>query len=318
MGEEDMRVAVSYPIFASNKVLRKELEARFGNVRINETGRILNGDELIEFLSGATHVITGLEKMTSAVFSKLPDLKVIGKLGVGLDMIDLKEASRRGVRIGWKGGVNRRSVSELALGFMLMLLRRVPEANFDLRNQLWKQRIGNNLTGRKIGIVGCGHVGKDLIQLLQPFGCEIRAHDIKRDEEFGIRFQVQWTGLDELLQTSDVVSLHIPLQESTRNLMNAARLTSMKRGAILINTARGGIVDEIKLLDLLSNGSIAGAGFDVFAVEPTDYQALVKAPNFICTSHMGACTEESMLAMGRSAMDGLLNHADAISLIEYA
>jgi D-3-phosphoglycerate dehydrogenase len=244
--------------------------------------------------------------INDSILRELPELKVIGKYGVGLDMIDPQALARHGVRLGWTGGVNKRCVAELTLSFMLSLFHRVPAANFDVRQGVWKQLYGNQLTGKTIGIVGCGHIGKDLVGLLKPFQCRVLVNDILDFPDFYARNEeVHPVGLEELLRNSDLVTLHVPADESTRNIVSAERLSWMKPTAFLINAARGGLVDEVALKKMLIEGRLAGAAFDVFTIEPPQDHELLRLPNFFATPHIGGSAEEAVLAMGRAAIDGL-------------
>jgi phosphoglycerate dehydrogenase-like enzyme len=262
----------------------------------------------VEFLRGHQKAITALERLDEYVLSRLPEMEVISKYGVGLDMIDLVAMRRFGKRLGWTGGVNSRAVAELAVALMILMLRRVPAANRELLSGTWRQHIGGLLSGRVVGVVGCGCVGKELIGLLRSLECTVLANDLINYEDFYATAGVQPVELDDLLSRADVVSLHVPLDSSTRNLLSARRLKLMKPTSILINTARGGIVDEVALKAALVGGELAAAAFDVFAEEPpTDYE-LLKLPNFFATPHIGGSAEEAILRMGRAAIDGLENN----------
>lgn len=303
------RVAVTSRSFSRNPVLRSELLNIYEHVTFNDAGVQLERDQLIEFLRGHDKAITALERIDDYVLSQLPDLKVIGKYGVGLDMIDLAAMTKYGKRLGWTRGVNRRSVAELALAFAIMMLRHVPAANREVLSGTWRQHVGGLLSGRAFGIVGCGCVGKDLVSLLQPFGCTILANDIVDIGVYCSSAGVRSVGLDELMATSDVISLHVPFDESTRNLISASKLQMMKPTAVLINTARGGIVDESALKQCLLRGLIAAAAFDVFALEPPTDSELLKLPNFLATPHIGGSAAEAILEMGRAAIRGLDENA---------
>ena len=308
------RVAVTSRSFSRHPVLRAELLARYPATTFNDDGRTLKGDDLIRFLKGHEKAITGLERLDDAVFAAVSELKVVGKYGVGLDMIDLAAMRRRGVKLGWTGGVNRRAVSELVIAFAISLLRHVPLANREIRDGGWRQVFGRQLTDRTVGIVGCGHVGKDLAVLLRAFGCRVLAHDIRDFPEFYARHGVAPAGLDELLAAADIVTLHLPLDETTRNVLSAERLSLMRRDAILINAARGGLVDETALKAMLKDGRLAGAGFDVFATEPPEDRELLDLPNFLATPHIGGSAEEAILAMGRAAIRGLDEAGDPLEV----
>jgi D-3-phosphoglycerate dehydrogenase len=305
------KIAVCSRSFSRNKVLRKELLEKYDNVYFNDDGLSLNGDTLLDFLQGATHAITALEKIDDTILSKLPKLKVISKYGVGLDMIDMRSMQKHNVRLGWTGGVNRRSVSELVISFSIALLRHVPASQREVLSGTWQQHVGGHLSGRTVGIIGCGYVGKDLIKLLQPFGCPILVNDIKKDTDFYRKYNIKTVSKEELLAKSDIVTLHTPLDDSTKNMLTAERLSLMKSDAILLNVARGGLLDEAALKKMLINGKLGGAALDVFAIEPPQDKELLDLPNFIVTPHIGGSANEAILAMGSAAIDGLKNNKSA-------
>lgn len=302
------KVAVCSRSFSGNPVLRAELLSRYKHVTFNDAGIQLGGDRLVEYLLGHQKAITALEIIDESVLARLPDLRVIGKYGVGLDMIDMRAMRAHGKRLGWTGGVNRRSVSELVISFAIGMLRHVPSAHREVLEGSWRQHVGRNLTGRTVGIIGCGHVGKDLVKMLQPFECQILIHDILDLSEFSKTHGTEVAGLDELLLRADIVSLHVPLDESTRGILSAQRLGLMKSNAILINAARGELVDEVALKQMLQANRLAGAAFDVFAIEPPQDRELLALPNFLVTPHIGGSAEEAILAMGRAAIEGLDDH----------
>jgi phosphoglycerate dehydrogenase-like enzyme len=299
------RVAVCSRSFSANRVLRAELLERYRNVTFNDAGLSLQGAALVEFLAGHDKAIIALETVDDAVLANLPGLKVIAKYGVGLDKIDLAAMRTHGKRLGWTGGVNRRSVSELVISSAIAVLRHVPAAYREVLGGTWRQHVGGHLSGRTVGIVGCGHIGKDLVKLLKPFGCPILVHDIVEYREFYQQHEIESVGLDELLSRADVITLHVPLDESTRGMLSAQRLSLLKPTAVLVNAARGGLVDERALKQSLKDRRIAGAAFDVFAVEPPEDVELLGLPNFLVTPHLGGSAQEAILAMGRAAIDGL-------------
>ncbi len=299
------RVAVCSRSFSRHPVLRQELQDRHPDATFNDEGRVLAGEELIEFLKGHEKAITALETLDGALFAAVPELKAVSKYGVGCDSIDLDAMAEAGVRLGWTGGSNRRSVSELVISFAVQLLRHLPQARAEVLDGVWRQHIGRQLTERTVGIVGCGHVGKDLGRLLRAFGCKVLANDILDFPDFYADCGVEPVGLEELLRQSDVVTLHLPIDDSTRNILSAERLAIMKSDAILINTARGGLVDEAALKGALKDGRLLGAAFDVFSTEPPEDNELLNLPNFIVSPHIGGSAEEAILAMGRTAIEGL-------------
>ncbi len=302
-------IAVTSRSFSAHPILRTELLERYPDALFNDRAISLSGEGLVEFARGRRKLITALERLDETVLAALPDLEVVSKFGVGTDMIDMAAMARHGVRLGWTAGVNRRSVTELVVAFMISLLRHVPLAHREIRDGIWKNRKGRQISERTVGIIGCGHVGKDLTPILRAFGCQVLAHDILDFPEFYAAHQVEPVGLEDLLRRADIVSLHVPLDESTRNMLNVDRLALMKPDALLINAARGGLVDEDALKAMLRDGRLAGAGFDVFSPEPPDDPELLRLPNFLATPHLGGSTEEAILAMGRAAIEGLDKNA---------
>jgi len=299
------KVAVCSRSFSANKVLREGLLARYKNVTFNDEGKNLEGETLVSFLAGHDKAIIALEKINEDILLQLPELKIISKYGVGLDMIDLDALRKHGRRLGWVSGVNRRSAAELTLAFAITMLRHVPAANKEVVSGVWRQHIGGLLSGRVVGIIGCGNIGKDLVKLLQPFGCTILVNDIRDYNDFNIEFNIKPVEIDELLSNADVVTLHVPLDESTINILSADRLALMKSSAVLINAARGGLVDEVALKNLLVQKQLAAAAFDVFASEPPQDAELLGLPNFLATPHIGGSASEAIIAMGNSAIAGL-------------
>ena len=310
-------VAVASRSFSKHPILRSKVLESYPDAKFNDKGLSLSGNSLVEFLSGYEKAITALEVIDDSILSKLPNLKVIGKYGVGLDMIDLHAMKDRGVKLGWTGGVNKRSVSELVISFSVYLLHRVAFANAEVRNGEWYQVKGRQLSDCTFGIVGCGHIGKDLVKLLKPFGCNILAHDIIDFKEFYQENNITSVGLDELLQKADVVTLHLPKNDSTNNILNKDRLQMLKKDAILINLARGGLLDESALKKILIDEDIAGAALDVFSVEPPIDSEFAHLDNVLVTPHIGGSTEEAILAMGLAAIDGLDNAKDPLSFLSY-
>ncbi len=301
------KVAVASRSFSKHPVLRNELLRRYQNVTFNETGRTLSGEDLIKFLKGHDKAIIALEKIDDDILSQLPELRIISKYGVGLDSIDLDAMERRGVLLGWKGGVNRRSVAELTLSSMIALLHMLPFAMDEVSSGRWYQVKGRELTGKTVGIIGCGNIGKELVLLLKPFRCKILSYDIRNFSKFYSEHNIQPVSLEELLTRSDIVTIHLPLTGSTRNILDEKRLEMMKKGSIFINFARGGLVDESKLKELIKKGHIAGAATDVFYNEPPDDPEFFKLPNVIVTPHIGGSTEEAIIEMGMAAIEGLEN-----------
>ena len=299
------RIAVAARSFVRNAALRAELQNRYPHVTFANPSDRLEGDSLVALLRGHDRAIVGLEPVDDRVLDQLPELKVISKYGVGLDGIDIEAVARRGIKLGWTGGTNRRSVAELTLAFAIALLHRIPECDAAMRRGEWEKLVGRQLTGKTVGIIGCGFVGQDLVRLLAPFECRVLAHDIRDYADFYATHHVTPAGLEELLRSSDVVTLHAPLDASTRGMIGAAQIGLMRPGSFLINAARGGLVDETAVADALERGHLAGAAFDVFHREPDGNSRLTALPTFLGTPHIGAAAQEAQLQMGRAAIEGL-------------
>lgn len=300
------RVAIPSISFCQTEILREEVLARYPDTRFNEEQRRMSDEELVEFLSGRDAAIMGLENLTADMLDQLPDLKIISRMGVGLDNVDPAMLRDRGIRMGWKGGTNRRSVAELMIAFSVCALRHVGPLYSAMRDgERPRHMMGRHLSGRTIGLHGCGNVGKDVVRLLQAWDCDILAHDIRDFPDFYAEFGVTPVSFDELVKRSEVLSLHIPLDDTTRGLYSADVLDRMRDDAVLINTCRGGIIDEDALKERLLDGRLAAACIDAFAVEPPTDDELLNAPNFLCTPHIGGSAAEARLAMGRAAIDGI-------------
>ncbi len=300
-------LAITSRSFSNHPLLRKEVLKRYPKAKFNDEGILLKGDRLVEFLSGYEKAITALELINDSILEHLPDLKVIGKYGVGLDMIDLHSMKKHGVKLGWTGGVNKRSVSELVVSFSIALLHRAIFANDEVKKGKWYQVKGRQLSDCTVGIIGCGHVGKDLVKLLKPFNCEILAHDLLDFKDFYKENNVTPVGINELISKSDIVTLHLPLDKSTKNILDKNKLSFLRKDAILINLARGGLIDEVALKEMLIGNKIGGLALDVFKIEPPVDTSFANMENVLITPHIGGSSEEAIFAMGMAAIEGLDN-----------
>lgn len=304
---EVVSVAVSSTSFSKNKTLRGELEQRFPNCRYNPDGRNLSADELIQFFSGADAAIVGTESITEFVVANSPSLKIISKYGVGLDNVDVDFCKKSGIVVGWTGGVNKTAVAEMVVGYMITLSRHMFQTSLELRSGMWNKNGGRQLANLIIGIIGLGHVGQDVVRLLQPFGCQVIATDIADRQEFAARNTITLVDLDTVLRLSDIITIHTPLTPDTHHLIRAQTLRLMKPSAILINTSRGQVVDQDALVVSLKEQRIHAAALDVFAIEPDTTHEILSLPNVFCTPHIGGNSVEAVVAMGRSA----IGHLDA-------
>ncbi|MDC1035684.1 phosphoglycerate dehydrogenase [Alphaproteobacteria bacterium] len=304
MNVED-KVVVCSRSFSANKELCTELLSRYRQVKFNDKGFSLSGDILHEFIYDATKVIVGLENIDAQMLSNLPNLRVVSKYGVGIDMLDIAAFASKGIRLGWTGGINKRSVSETVVLFALALSRNLCVANNEVKSGVWSQIKGNLLTDKTFGIIGFGHVGRDLSLLLKPFNCKVMIYDKFLKELPSSQCNFKNSSFEDLLSRSDYISLHVPLNSETRNMIDATELKEMKSSAFLINTSRGGVINEGALFNALRSFQIAGAAFDVFDEEPPGSSPLLNLSNFISTPHMAGTAVETILEMGMAAIDGL-------------
>lgn len=309
-----MKVKVSTIAFSKNKYLVECLLKEFPDAEVNSEGVRVNGSDLVDYFHNVEGAIIGLELITPSILEQLPKLKMISKYGVGLDNIDLNACQDRNVQIGWTGGVNKRSVSEMTLGFMLMLSRNLYTTSNKLKQMVWDKKGGTQLTGKTIGIIGLGNIGKDLVSLLQPFGCDFLVNDIIDISDYASLHNLRCVSKEEIYKNADFITIHTPLTNKTSNLISSEVLKMMKSTAFLINTARGGIVNEIDLKFALENNIISGAALDVYESEPTLNKDLLELPNLICTPHTGGNSYEAVLAMGLSAIEHLVRYRNQINL----
>ena len=241
-------------------------------------------------------IVRSRTKLTKDLIEKAEKCQIIARVGVGLDNIDQVTAKEKNIRVinAVEGAMN--AVAELVLGLMLSLAREIPRADREVRNGNWikKELMGTELRGKYLGIVGLGNIGKRLGRLARALNMNIIGYDVVPiDEEFSKEVGLMKADLGTLLASADYVSLHVPLLDSTKHLINAEKMSTMKSTARIINTSRGGVIDEDALYEFLKGGKLAGAALDVFEVEPATSNKLASLPNFISTPHMGAQTKEA-------------------------
>ncbi len=302
-----MRVAVTTPYFDFYPALKAQFAALYPGVKFRTDRHKLTEDELIDYLRGYDAALIGLDRFTDRVCAALPELKIVSLCSAGVDHIDPVILKAHGKKMYWAAGVNKVSVAELSVCYMVLAVRRAHFFSSILRRGAWTGPVGfgADLRGQTIGLHGCGHIGKEVVKLLQPYGVKIIACDRVDYSDFYQAFDVERVEADELWARSDVLSIHLSLNDSSRGLYSGAVLDKMKSGAVLINCARGGMVDEEALKQRLDSGHIAGAAFDVFAVEPANGHPLLDSPNFFGSPHIGATTRDSWEAMLRSGINGL-------------
>ena len=310
------KVFVTSRSFSENDFLRKKLLSKYPRSKFNETGKRLKTSELISLAQYSDKLIIALDKIDIKTLSYLPNLKVISKYGVGLDNINLKDLEKLKIRLGWKRGQNSRAVSELVMGYILAISRDLFNYQNSMKKlSLFKQFPSNELTHKKIGIVGCGSIRSDLIKLLSPYKCQIFVNDIRK---INLRGNLQkQCSLNTLLEKSDIISIHTPLTSKTFNLINKDNFQLCKKNLLIINCARGGIINESDLNNFLKKNKNSAAALDVFEKEPALKHKLFKNKNFYCSPHVGGSTYQSIINMGLSAIEGLDEHINIKKLYKY-
>ena len=308
MDEWTPRVAVTPPAFCKSQSLKTELLGHFPNAVFNEKDRYLSGPDLVDFLTDADAALIGRDPINTELIRSLPKLRMISKYGVGLDNLDPEALSRARIELRVTSGTNRRSVAELALGFMIGLCHNMSSGSEELKSGSWRREGGQELTGKSIGIIGCGNVGQELVRLLQPFQCKIWVRDIADRSGFCREFGAVETEFDEIIEEADIITLHVPLTENTENLIDKSVLAKMKPSAFLVNTSRGRVVHQGDLHQALVSGEIAGAGLDVFWEEPPVETEFLQLPNLMVTPHIGGNSREAVEAMGRAAIQNLVEY----------
>ena len=300
------KVFISTSSFAtfSNKPLDL-LEKNGVSYESNDKGRKLTPEEVAGSLQNYNGVIAGTELYTKEILIQLPNLKVISRLGVGMDNIDLAYSKEQGIKVYKTKTTPALAVAELTLGFILDLLRKINLQNIQLKSGVWKKHMGELFSNKTFGIVGLGTIGKQLVKLLSGFNLNIIAYDLYQDEKFAKEFSIDYVDFNELLQRSDIVSLHLNLTKETNQLFDYDTIKKMKKNAILINASRGEIINETDLIKALDEKLIQGAGLDVFENEPYN-GSLINYDNVILTPHIGAYAREIRMQMELEAVQNII------------
>ena len=264
----------------------------------------LSLEQVLEHLPRCHAMLVGGERITASVLDAAPHLKILARVGVGFDGVEIPAASARGILVTITPGTNHGSVAEQAFGLLLALTRRIAECDREIRGGGWPRGGIVPLRGRTMGLVGLGRIGQAMAVRAQAFDMRVIAFDPVADEVFSSRIGIERVSLATLLRDSDVVSLHAPLIESTRHLINRETLAQMRDGAILLNTARGGLVNEMDLLDALQSGRLAGAGLDVLDPEPPALDnPLLSLNNVILSAHVAGIDTLAIQDMAALAAD---------------
>ena len=306
------KVAVACHFYYNLPEMRAELLAKYPDAKFAPDGaNYMSREGYIDLVKGCDTVLAAIRPiLDEEMLKELPDLKVVAACSAGLDHIDPAAFKRHGVHVGWNAGVNKEAVSEFALGLILDTLRDIALANHNLRQgERWAMRSSAQLLrGKVVGIHGCGHIGQALVKLLQPFGCTILANDVRDFSDFYRQYGVRSVSAEDLWAQSEILSIHLSKNSTTRGLYSAAVLDKLRPGVILVNTARGGIVDDQALKARLKSGHIGFAAFDVFEDEPNLDPELVGLPNMLATPHLAGLCKESIIAMARGGIKGITDN----------
>ena len=270
--------------------------------QINPLNRKLKSGEIRQFLRDVKVIVAGTEEISPADLAEAKNLRLIARVGIGLDNVPLAAARDFGVAVSYTPDAPSPAVAELTIGLILDLARGITVADKGVRHSQWSRYMGKRVHELTVGVIGIGRIGFRVIRLLQSFRCRILANDLIPDPRFGPDMGVEWVDKERIYREADIVSVHVPLTSKTRGLIGEKELAMMKRDAAVINTARGGIVDENALCEALKAGIIRAAALDVFEREPYN-GPLAGLDNVILTQHMGSCTVDCRLRMEREATE---------------
>jgi len=285
------------PFGDKNRLPLELLESEEIEYLINPLNKKLTEDELVEMVTDFDVIIAGTEPITAKVMNNASNLKHISRVGIGLDSVDLMAAEERGIKVSYTPDAPAPAVAELTIGMILTLLRSVHVSNAQMHAGQWHRFFGRRLSNVTIGIIGVGRIGKGVIRHLQGFGNpKILVNDIEPDLQFGDEYELEWASKEQIYREADVISLHLPLTGNTKNMIRTEHLRMMKEDAIILNTARGGIINEDDLYDVLRTGYLSGAAIDVFDFEPYTGK-LRDIERCLLTAHMGSMSVDCRTRM---------------------
>jgi len=284
-----MKALITTVPFGSKNSLPLEMLENAGvEYLINPTGNKLTEETLANMVSDFDIIIAGTEPITEKVMDCANNLKMISRVGIGLDGVDLLAAKRRGIQVSYTPDAPAPAVAELTIGLMITLLRSVQLSNLQMHNGSWHRYFGRRIAETTIGIIGVGRIGTRVLNRLSAFGTpRLLVNDIAPNQELNRKFKLEWVDKETIYREADLISLHLPLTSKTKNMIRHEHLMMMKFDAILMNTARGGIINESDLYDVMNNGHLSGASIDVFEEEPYKGQ-LRDIERCILTAHMGS------------------------------
>ncbi|GAA0181124.1 phosphoglycerate dehydrogenase [Clostridium sediminicola] len=283
------------------------LEAGF-EVIGNPYKKFLNEEEVISIIGEADGIICDLEGITKKVIDSAPNLKIIARRGVGTDSVDVEYAKEKEIVVARTLGVVEKPVAELVISYILHINRKISELNKEMKMGNWNKLLGNSLEGKVLGIMGMGNIGREVARKAKSFDMKIIYTDARRNEKAEEELGVEFVSFEELMAESDAISIHVPLLESTRGMINYEAMKAMKKKPILINTARGPVINEADLCKALEEGMVSFAAIDVYDVEPKTGSPLKEYDNVILTPHVGTFTEEVFINMDILAAKNIVEH----------
>lgn len=264
---------------------------------INPLGRRLKEQELADMVADFDVLIAGTEPITERVFARARNLRLISRVGIGLDSVDLLAAERRGIKVAYTPDAPAPAVAELTVALILSLLRSVHVCNLEMHAGQWQRHLGRRIAEVTLGIIGTGRVGSRVLRRIAPFGTpRVLVNDINPNPKLVPELKLEWVGKEEIYRSADVISLHVPMTAQTRNMIRREQLLQMKADALLVNTARGGIINEADLVEVLRSGHLGGVALDVFEHEPYS-GALADCERCLLTSHMGSMSVDCRTRM---------------------
>ena len=285
----------------------ERLRSFAGSLVFNPIGKPLSEDELIPLLEGCEGCIAGLDNYSAKVIESAKSLKVISRYGVGVDRVDLAAARANNIVVCNTPGVNAQAVADLTFALLLSVVRQVPALDRKTREGQWPRSVGTEIYGKTIGIVGLGAVGKAVARRAAGFSMRVLACDPTIDREFVESNGLVQTDFDTVIREADILSLHLPLTDETWRLISGDVMKAMKKGSVIINTARGGLVDEAAAYELLVSGHLGGMGLDVYEKEPPQNSPLFDLDNVAFTPHSGAHTTEATEGMAEMSVQNLID-----------
>ena len=285
----------------------EQLNRFAGQVVFNPYGRPLTEDELIPLLEGCEGYIAGLDFITRGVIEKSAGLRVISRYGAGIDRLDIEAARAKGIAVCNTPGVNAQAVADLTLALLLAVARKVPFLDRNTREGRWPRSTGVELYGKTIGILGLGAIGKSVAKRAAGFSMRVMAYDPCLDEAYAKAQGIIAADFDGLVRSADFLTLHLPLSPQTRHIISREVMETMKQGAVIVNTARGGLIDERAAYEFLQSGHLGGLGIDVYEEEPPKGSPLFTLDNVAATPHTASHTAEATAAMAALSVQNLID-----------